>query len=104
MISETSCMLEAHIWCIPLGRKDYSKSAIEKTEGVGEWKHIIIARYKNRGKINSVTTANNCFCNIWKEVNFTEVCPDCNFNFFFYWTFIHAQTSFGYIGMTWVSK
>lgn len=77
-MSETNCMPEAHIWCIQLGK---IIAKVLHKEGVGEWKHIIIASYKNRGKINSVSTA-NCFCNIWKEVNFTEVCPDCNFIFF----------------------
>jgi len=37
--------------------------------------------YKNTGKINSVSTGNNYFRNIWKDVNFTEMWPDYKFKF-----------------------
>lgn len=41
----------------------------------------MMTSYKNIGKNNSVSTGNNYFCNIWKDVNFTEVWPDYNFKF-----------------------
>lgn len=59
----------------------------------------MITSYKNTGKINSESTGNNYFCNIWKDVNFTEVTIIFNL-----WTLIHAYSFFGNSGMTWVSK
>lgn len=41
----------------------------------------MITSYKNMVKINSVSTGNNCFCNIWKDVNFAKVWPHYNFKF-----------------------
>lgn len=49
----------------------------------------MITSYKNTGKINSVSTGNNYSCNIWKDVNFTEVWPDCNFKFVAGHLFMH---------------
>lgn len=49
----------------------------------------MITSYKNTGKINSLSTGNNYSCNIWKDVNFTEVWPDCNFKFVAGHLFMH---------------
>lgn len=38
----------------------------------------MITSHKNTGKIDSVITENNQFCNIWKDVNFTEAWPGYN--------------------------
>lgn len=49
----------------------------------------MITSHKNTGKIDSVITENNQFCNIWKDVNFTEAWPGYNSVFVTKCLFMH---------------